>query len=256
MARTTAPDPLNPMKPSFASPYESSTHEDVEPGAFTLARDPAYQELLDKQPYTVTLDGLMLEVHRNVFPPDLGRCAQSMAHLACRYPAATALDMGCGSGFLALSLKRAGIGDVWGSDIHQPAVDCAARNAQLNRHVGPITLLRSDLFDQFPDSLRFDLIVFNQPFGPGRAQRRCGCGPDGGAEICRRFLAAAPAHLSPAGVVMMAFSDRQTAEHDPQRAAAELGYGVMTLLDLEYNGARNFVYEMRPPSTMPGCQTP
>jgi release factor glutamine methyltransferase len=236
---------MNPLKPT-----DDSSLRDMEPGAFTLRPDPAYQELLDKQPYTVTLNGLTLEVHRNVFPPDLGQCAKNMARLACRYPAATALDMGCGTGFLTLSLKQAGIGEVWGSDIHQPAVDCAARNAQLNRHVGPITLLRSDLFDQFPDSLRFDLIVFNQPFGPGRVERRCGCGPDGGAEICRRFLAAAPRHLAQGGVVLMAFSDRQAAEHDPRHAADALGYTTSTILDLEYNDSRNFIYEMRPPQAV------
>jgi release factor glutamine methyltransferase len=212
----------------------------------TLRPDPSYQALLDKQPYTVELDGLTLEVHRNVFPPDLGRCALNLAQLACAHPARSALDMGCGSGFIALSLKRAGVVDVWASDIHQPAIDCTARNRQLNPHVGPITLIRSDLFEQFPTTARFDLIVFNQPFGPGREERRCGCGPDGGATISRRFLETAPAFLNPNGVVMMAFSDRQASEHDPKRAAEDLGYDVSTLLDVEYNAARNFIYAMRP----------
>jgi release factor glutamine methyltransferase len=210
-----------------------------------LRPDAAYQELLDKQPYTVTLNGLMLEVHRNVFPPDLGRCAQNLARLACEQPARSALDMGCGSGFIALSLKQAGVADVWAADIHSPAIDCTARNRLLNPHVGPITLVQSDLFDQFPASARFDLIVFNQPFGPGRQERRCGCGLDGGGAISRRFLEAARAFLVPGGVVLMAFSDRVASEHDPRHAANELGYAVSTLLDCEYNASRNFIYAMR-----------
>jgi len=218
--------------------------------ASTSNPNPAYRALLDKQPYTVALNGLTLEVHRDVFPPDLGRCAQNLARLACEYPADSALDMGCGSGFIALSLKQAGIADVWAADIHQPAVDCAARNLLLNSHVGPITLIQSDLFDRFPDSIRFDLIVFNQPFGPGRKERRCGCGPDGGGAISRRFLEAARAFLAPSGLVMMAFSDRQAAEHDPRHAANDLGYAVSTLLDLEYNQSRNFIYAMRPPGAV------
>jgi release factor glutamine methyltransferase len=207
--------------------------------------DPAYQELLDRQPYTVTLDGLMLEVHRNVFPPDLGRCAQNMARLACEQSPRSALDMGCGSGFIALSLKQAGVADVWASDIHSPAIDCTARNRTLNPHVGQITVLQSDLFDQFPTSARFDLIVFNQPFGPGRQERRCGCGLDGGGAISRRFLEAARGFLAPGGVVLMAFSNRVGSEHDPRHAANELGYAVSTLLDREYNESRNFIYAMR-----------
>jgi release factor glutamine methyltransferase len=225
--------------------------EDMESTVRTPRADAAYQALLDKQPYSVALDGLTLEVHRNVFPPDLGRCAQNMARLACEYAARSALDIGCGSGFIALCLKRAGVADVWASDVHQPALDCAGRNQVLNAHVGPITLIQSDLFDRFPDSIRFDLIVFNQPFGPGREERRCGCGPDGGAPISRRFLEAAPAFLHPEGRVLMAFSDHQASEHDPRHAAIELGYAVSTILDLEYDGSRNFIYEMRPARLTP-----
>ena len=213
--------------------------------------DPTYQALLDKQPYTAMLDGLVLEVHRNVFPPDLGRCAQNLARLAREYLARAALDMGCGSGFIALSLKRSGVAEVWASDIHRPALECTARNRQLNPHVGPITLIQSDLFDQFPNTIRFDLIVFNQPFGPGREERRCGCGPDGGSAISRRFLRAAPAFLAPGGLVLMAFSDRQAAEHDPRHAADDLGYSVSAILDLEYGQSRNYVYAMRPPGRAP-----
>lgn len=209
-------------------------------------RDPAYQALLDKAPYTVTLDGLTIEVHRDVFPPDLGHCAGNMARLARGYGATSALDMGCGTGFIALSLKRAGIAEVWASDIHPPAFANTLRNAQLNPQAGPITVVRSDLFGAIPATQRFDLIVFNQPFGPGREERRCGCGPDGGAEICRRFLAAARAHLAPGGTVMMAFSDRQAPEHDPRHAAAAAGYDVETILDQHYDGARNVIYAMRP----------
>ena len=64
-------------------------------------------------------------------------------------------------------LKRSGIPEVWGADIHQPAVECAAKNVAQNPAVGPIQLLQSDLFSQFPAGVRFDLIIFNQPFGPG-----------------------------------------------------------------------------------------
>lgn len=212
----------------------------------TMRPDPAYQTLVDKQPYTVGLDGFTLEVHRDVFPPDLGRCAQNMARLACAEPVRSALDMGCGSGFIALSLKRAGVAEVWAADIHRPAVRCAARNLELNAQVGPITLLHSDLFDQFPRAARFDLIVFNQPFAPGRPQRRFGCGPDGGAAISHRFLEAARGFLAPGGRVLMAFSDRNAPEHDPSHAAEALDYEVATLLDLHYNDARNFIYAMRP----------
>lgn len=218
----------------------------MSPTHATRRPDPAYQELLDKQPYTTVLDGLTLEVHRNVFPPDLGRCAREMARLGGERRPASALDVGCGTGFIALSLKRAGVGEVWATDIHPAAVENTWCNVELNRHVGPVMVVRGDLLEAIPQTVRFDLVVFNQPFGPGREERRCGCGPDGGAAISRRFLSAAPAHLNPGGLVMMAFSDRQADEHDPRHAAAALGYAVTTLLDIESNGARNRIYAMWP----------
>lgn len=207
---------------------------------------PEFKELLDRQPYSVVLDGLRLTVERDVFPPDLGQCAQNVARLSRVYAARSALDMGCGSGYLALCLKRGGVPEVWASDIHAPAVACARANVAQNAEVGPITTVQSDLFENIPTGKRFDLIIFNQPYGPGPTERVCGCGPDGGYEICKRFLLAAPGHLTEAGVIVMSFSDREDARHDPKRVAEELGYSVTTILHKYYNLANNFIYEIRP----------
>ena len=154
--------------------------------------------------------------------------------------------MGCGSGYLALSLKRSGVQEVWASDIHGPAVECARRNVKLNEAVGPIHVVQSDLFENIPPRVKFDLIVFNQPFGPGQGDTVCGCGPDGGYQITKRFLLQAADRLNPGGAVIMAFSDREPVENSPDRVAAELGYPVETLLHAYYGGANNYIYEIRP----------
>jgi glycosyltransferase involved in cell wall biosynthesis/SAM-dependent methyltransferase len=207
---------------------------------------PEFKEHIERQPYTIVLDGLTLTVDRDVFPPDLGRCAQNMARIAQGYRAQTALDMGCGSGYLALALKRSGVADVWAADIHQPAVTCANANAHRNAAIGPIHVVQSDLFENLPCTVKFDLIVFNQPFGPGRGETICGCGPDGGYAITKRFLSQAAERLSPDGVILMAFSDREPPEHSPQRVAEEFGYPVTTLLHAYYNDANNYIFEIRP----------
>jgi release factor glutamine methyltransferase len=154
--------------------------------------------------------------------------------------------MGCGSGYLALSLKRSGVPEVWASDIHGPAVECTRKNVKQNEAVGPVHVVQSDLFENIPATIKFDLIVFNQPFGPGQGDTVCGCGPDGGYQITRRFLLQAADRLTPDGVVMMAFSDREPAINSPDRVAAELGYPVSVLLDKYYGGANNYIYEIRP----------
>ncbi len=203
-------------------------------------------ELLAKQPYTVAIGGLTLAVDEDVFPPDLGRCARNMATICAGYGARRALEMGCGSGYLALALKQSGVGDVWAADVHDPAVECARRNAAQNAHVGPVTVVRSDLFDAIPTSLTFDLVAFNQPFAPSSGGVLCGCGPDGGYRLTRRFLIEAESRLALDGVAVMAFSDRAPPEHDPARIAKELGYHVTTLLNAYYSESHNFIYEIRP----------
>lgn len=209
---------------------------------------PELAELLAKQPYTVALDGLTLAVDEDVFPPDLGRCARNMATVCAGYAARRALEMGCGSGYLALALKQSGALDVWAADVHGPAVECARRNVARNPHVGPVTVVRSDLFDAIPASLTFDLVAFNQPFAPSKGGVLCGCGPDGGYRLTRRFLIEAEPRLAPGGVAVMAFSDRARPEHNPARIAKELGYEVTTLLHAYYAESHNFIYEIRPAS--------
>jgi methylase of polypeptide subunit release factors len=205
-----------------------------------------FGQLLEMQPYTVVMDGLLITVDEDVFPPDLGRCARNMARICAEYPARRALDMGCGSGYLALALKQQGVPDVWAVDLHEPAIACARKNLDQNPHVGAVTIAVSDLFSAIPPSLTFDLIVFNQPFAPADSEGVCGCGSDGGYEISKRFLTETPRHLMPGGSVMMAFSDRAARENDPALVARELGYRPRTLLHAYYGNSNNFVYDISP----------
>ena len=207
---------------------------------------PELAELLEQQPYTVSMDGLTITVDPDVFPPDLGRCARNMARVCREYAPRRALDMGCGTGYLALALRHQLVPEVWAVDLHEPAVACTSRNVDQNPGIGRVDVLLSDLFEAIPPSVRFDLIVFNQPFAPAESQSVCGCGADGGYEITRRFLAEAPAHMADGGRVVMPFSDRAAPVNDPAAVARELGHLVRTLLHAYYGSANNFVYEILP----------
>ncbi len=141
-----------------------------------------------------------------------------MAHHAGRQAGRTALDMGSGTGFIALYLRSRG----WrcmGVDVNGTALQCADRNARANNM--QLKFKYSDLFSDV--SGLFDLIVFNPPLGHTSApaaplefvkslmprnnrvviaiayffvgkQRR---------ELLRRFLEQVPRHLEQGGVVMM-----------------------------------------------------
>ncbi len=76
----------------------------------------------------------------------------------------TILDIGTGSGCIALSLAQAfPQAQIYAVDIAQSALDLAQENAKINK-ISNITFIKSNLFDQLPTGLKFDLIVSNPPY--------------------------------------------------------------------------------------------
>lgn len=204
-----------------------------------------FQALLDQQPYEVEMNGLSVTVGVDVFPPDFGKSATLMADITCRLKPEAVLEVGCGTGFIAMRARQGGAAEVWATDIHPPAVECARRNVAANPELGPVHVVEGDLFSAIPKDLRFELIVFNQPYSPARSTPRLGCGADGGAVIVRRFLEEAVSHLDDEGTVMMSFCDRNDAEHDPAPIASSLGYDVEVLEHYDSYGLGNFIYGMK-----------
>jgi HemK-related putative methylase len=118
-------------------------------------------------------------------------------------PGTRALDVGTGSGALAVSLARRGA-TVTATDINPRAVHCARANALHHDLAHLLEVREGDLFAPVADE-RFDLIVFNPPFYPrparDMADRAWAAGPD--SETVRRFLRVSPRHLRPGGRVLI-----------------------------------------------------
>lgn len=72
----------------------------------------------------------------------------------------TALDMGCGTGFISLSLKKEGV-ESEAADINPHALELSKENAKKNKL--DLQVYHSDLFQNIPKS--YDLITFNAPYG-------------------------------------------------------------------------------------------
>lgn len=83
-----------------------------------------------------------------------------LAKLAGRIRAKRVLDMGTGTGFIAIYLASLGR-DVEGVDILTSSIDVAVKNAQKNKL--KIRFYQSDLFSNVEGT--YDLIVFNPPVG-------------------------------------------------------------------------------------------
>ena len=120
------------------------------------------------------------------------------------------LEIGSGSGVVALTLARAGA-RVTATDLNPAALALAWRNAAANGLT--VELLAGNMFEPIAGR-RFDAVVCNPPYlPPGEAYddpalaRAVEGGPTG-AEFSARLLAAAPAHLRPGGAVWLLRSSR------------------------------------------------
>ncbi|MCA1963588.1 MAG: peptide chain release factor N(5)-glutamine methyltransferase [Prosthecobacter sp.] len=137
----------------------------------------------------------------------------------------TVLDMGTGSGCIGLALAAAWpTAQVTLADIAEDALDLAQLNAS-RLGLQNLHFRRSDLFEKLPG--RWHLIVANLPYIPAaevptlsrEVRRDPITALDGGAdglEIVRRFLEQAPAHLEPAGRVVLEVG------HDQGAATAQM----------------------------------
>jgi len=229
-----------PIQPRAARPVSDALLKaDLTLDGMPLAWQERDVELLEKrrqQPYDVQLRGLRLSIAESVFPPEFGASSQmleealrdlvhDMKHPGIR----SALDMGTGSGFLAIALAKAGVPDVWAVDLHQPAVACAEANAQANGVGSVVRVLHSDLFGALPVGRKFDLIVFNQPYYP-TPNETFGPAKDGGREIIHRFLRSTTNRLFPGGIILMPFSPQIAGtEHNPAGYCQELGFRARVL---------------------------
>lgn len=76
-------------------------------------------------------------------------------------PGARALDLGCGSGILAIAAARLGAASVLALDIDPVAVAAAAENVAQNGVADRVTVQQGSLESLVTSSRRFDLIVVN-----------------------------------------------------------------------------------------------
>jgi len=144
--------------------------------------------------------GLELRLHPQVYEPaeDTFLLAEN---LVVR-PGQTALDVGTGTGIIALLMaKEADF--VLGVDVNPTAVELSMKNAELNGITNAEFRL-SDLFENV--SGKFNVITFNAPYLPGEPEEPIDLalvGGENGREVLDRFIGEVRDYLKPNGTVQI-----------------------------------------------------
>jgi release factor glutamine methyltransferase len=119
------------------------------------------------------------------------------------------LEVGCGTGFIALAVAKKGAGSVLATDINPAAVANCKANFEKHNLSDVVTARISDVFSAVTSDECFDLIFWNWPY---LAAQRNEDDPlecsvfDPTYDSIGRYLRDARAHRSPQGRVMLSFS--------------------------------------------------
>ncbi|MFI1062459.1 MULTISPECIES: methyltransferase domain-containing protein [Streptomyces] len=175
------------------------------------------------RPRTFPMAGREWDLLDGVFaPPFSASTGAAMELLGLTGPTAkpwsgSFLEIGCGTGIVAVSAALAGSDRVTAADISEAAVRNTAMNAARHGVADRLRTVHSDLFDELGAGQaageRFDTIFWHSNFvlaPPGyrytTVHERAYVDP--GYRAHRRFLAEAPAHVADGGAVLLHFSDR------------------------------------------------
>ena len=195
-----------------------------------IAGEPLAYLLGEKEFY-----GLMLNVNHDVLVPrpDTETLVDwALEHLAQLPPEAQVLDLGTGSGAIALAIKQAHPDrDVWAVDCSEAALSIARANAR--RIQQTVQFCYGDWWQPFAGQ-RFDLAVSNPPYiaeaDPHLAALRFEplqafiSGTDGLKDL-RHIIAGAPKHLKPGAWLLLEHAhDQSTAV---QALLRQQGFGLI-----------------------------
>lgn len=115
----------------------------------------------EEEPYDVDIQGVSFTVHPEVFSPSYFGSTHFMVD-AMPWESGRCLDLGTGTGVLAVLLAMNGADSVVGTDISEDAVRNAQENVERHGVEDVVDVRRGDLFG--PVSEGFDAIYWNTPF--------------------------------------------------------------------------------------------
>ncbi len=161
-----------------------------------------------------------------------------------QYATSDILDIGTGTGAIALSLARESTAKLVATDISADALGLAAENARATGALERITFRQGDLWSAVGEDERFDVIVSNPPYVdeadlPSLAPEVAAWEPgpalfahEGGLAVLSAIIARAHAYLRPGGLLALEIGAAQggaveslmssTGRYEPARIVRDL----------------------------------
>jgi methylase of polypeptide subunit release factors len=171
--------------------------------------------------HIAALDG-NVHAHYGVFAPTRNEYLDLIMQAALP-PAQLAMDIGTGTGVIALALAKRGIRKIIATDNNPRAIASASSNVALFGFTPQIEIQQSDLFpeQQSGSVQQADLIVCNPPWIPGKPSSLLETAVyDPEQRMLRGFVRQVAQHLKPNGEAWLVLSD--LAEHLGLRQRGDL----------------------------------
>ncbi|MFI9627933.1 methyltransferase [Streptomyces sp. NPDC052042] len=163
-------------------------------------------------PDSFTLLGREWDLHREVFPGTITAATEVMASVLPYPQGGSFLEVGCGTGVIAVTAALSGCAQVTALDINDKAVANTEANAARHGVADRVRALHSDLFGALEADDRFDAIFWNVPwtyveddFGIKNQLHKAIFDP--GYQGQARYLAGAPRHLAEGGRLFIGTAD-------------------------------------------------
>ncbi|HDD57539.1 MAG TPA: methyltransferase domain-containing protein [Thermoplasmatales archaeon] len=151
-----------------------------------------------------------------------------------------ALDMGCGTGIVALHLAKSGL-DVVAADISEKAIENTILNSEINNI--RLRVVKTDLFRNIDE--RFDLITFNPPYLPTKGEDISWDGGKGGVEVIDRFLGDAWRYLESGGEIYMVMSSLTNREFLEEKYNSIYEFEVITKRHIFFEDLYSYKISLR-----------
>jgi len=118
-----------------------------------------------KGAYRIELDGISIDVYEYVFPPSspFSESTHTVYEQFGDLSGKKVLDMGTGTGILAIQAALAGAESVDAIDICGKSIECAIHNVKINGLENKVKVYWSNLFRMVPREKKYDLIISNPP---------------------------------------------------------------------------------------------